>query len=456
MNIREKIYSKKQLNEVLHTTLNPYEPGAVRIHLVPAKSSFFKSRPSIVILNGKDIIPINEAWAILLSIFIKEVNQFEGKAVSAKILDRVIKNTVEKTRNIYRKTGRIEIREDLKEMIQVFTDIATTGDTDIDVGQMTLGEYAPNMRAPHRMDLMISSMSKDNKWNCNQKCLHCYAAGQKLSETPELSTDEWKKVIDICKKECIPQLTFTGGEPTLRDDLVELVDYSKWFVTRLNTNGVLLSKELCKKLYNASLDSVQVTLYSSDSKIHNELVGANNFDKTVKGIKNALEAGLNVSINTPLCSLNKNYLDTLRFAKELGITYVTCSGLIVTGNAKEKKSQKTQLSEKELFNILKKSKKYTDTNLMEMNFTSPGWIKEESLRELDLEPPTCGACLSNMAITPDGNVVPCQSWLDEKSSFGNILNTKWKKIWNNPSCKKQRNFSSKMDYTCPLKGGSNE
>ena len=456
MNIREKIYSKKHLKEVLHTTLNPYEPGAVRIHLVPPKSSFWKSRPSIVILNGKDIIPINEAWAILLSIFINEVNKFEGKAIQDKLLDRILKNTVEKTRKIYKKTGRIEIKEDLKELIKVFTDIASTGTTDIDVGQMSIGEYAPNMQAPHRMDLMISSMSKNNNWNCNQKCIHCYAAGQKLSEKEELSTKEWKKVIDICQKECIPQLTFTGGEPTMRKDLVELIEYSKWFITRLNTNGVLLTENLCKELYEASLDSVQVTLYSNNPEIHNKLVGADNFEKTITGIKNAINAGLNVSINTPLCTLNKNYIDTLKFAKELGVTYVTCSGLIVTGNAKEKQSKDTQLSEKELYTILKDAKKYTDDNLMELGFTSPGWVKEDDLRKLNLDVPTCGACLSNMAIAPNGDVVPCQSWLDEKSNLGNILKTKWKKIWNNPICKKQREFSSKMYYTCPLKGGNNE
>ena len=456
MNIREKIYSKKHLKEVLHTTLNPYEPGAVRIHLVPPKSSFWKSRPSIVILNGKDIIPINEAWAILLSIFINEVNKFEGKAIQDKLLDRILKNTVEKTRKIYKKTGRIEIKEDLKELIKVFTDIASTGTTDIDVGQMSIGEYAPNMQAPHRMDLMISSMSKNNNWNCNQKCIHCYAAGQKLSEKEELSTKEWKKVIDICQKECIPQLTFTGGEPTMRKDLVELIEYSKWFITRLNTNGVLLTEKLCKELYEASLDSVQVTLYSNNPEIHNKLVGADNFEKTITGIKNAINVGLNVSINTPLCTLNKNYIDTLKFAKELGVTYVTCSGLIVTGNAKEKQSTDTQLSEKELYTILKDAKKYTDDNLMELGFTSPGWVKEDDLRKLNLDVPTCGACLSNMAIAPNGDVVPCQSWLDEKSNLGNILKTKWKKIWNNPICKKQREFSSKMYYTCPLKGGNNE
>ena len=319
---------------------------------------------------------------------------------------------------------------------------------------MTLGDFSKFMRAPHRMDLMISSMKKNNNWNCNQKCLHCYAANQDYAETTELSTSQWKDIIDICKKNCIPQLTFTGGEPTVRDDLVELIEYSKWFVTRLNTNGVLLTKKLCKKLYEASLDSVQVTLYSDKPDVHNKLVGADNFDKTIEGIKNALEAGLNVSINTPLCSLNKNYTATLRFAKKLGVTYASSSGLIVTGNAKNKDSISTQLSEDEITKTLTDACKYAEKHEMELSFTSPGWISEEKLKELKLDIPSCGACLSNMAISPDGNVMPCQSWLGKNASLGNLLNTKWSKIWNNPKCKKIRLASSKTSLICPLRGGN--
>ncbi len=85
---------------------------------------------------------------------------------------------------------------------------------------------------------------------------------------------------------------------------------------------------LCRRLYEASLDSVQVTLYSADAAVHNTLVGAPGFDDTVQGVRNAVAAGLMTSVNTPLCSLNRDHAATLRFVHELGVRYVTCSGLI--------------------------------------------------------------------------------------------------------------------------------
>ncbi len=453
MNYKERKFYKENLQEVLHTNLNPYEPGVVRIHLVPAKYNPFKASPSVVILNGKDILPINLAWTILLAIFIKQVNEYKGNEVNEEQLKQVITNTVNEALKVYKKPGRMVLKEDLERILSVFIDIAEGREPQEKIGQLSIGEYAHKMKAPHRMDLIISSMTKEGKWNCNQKCLHCYAAGQSYANKTELTTKEWKQIIDKCRKANIPQLTFTGGEPTKREDLVELIEYSKWFITRLNTNGVLLTEQLCRKLYDASLDSVQITFYSSNEEEHNKLVGANNFEKTVQGIKNAINAGLPISINTPLCELNKNYLETLKYLHNLGIKYVTCSGLIIAGNATKESSKETQLSEEELYNILKEACQYTNDNLMEISFTSPGWIKEEKLKELGLQIPSCGAALSNMAVAPDGEVVLCQSWLGEDGALGNMLNTDWENIWNNPKCRKQRIYSSKTTGKCPLKEG---
>ena len=131
-------------------------------------------------------------------------------------------------------------------MLTSFRALTAGQEPPVHVQPMDLGAYARYMAAPHRMDLMVSSMEKDGAWHCNQKCLHCYAANQPLSAVPELDTDQWLAVIEKCRNAGIPQLTFTGGEPTLRHDLVKLVQAAQWFVTRLNTNGRMLTSMMCK------------------------------------------------------------------------------------------------------------------------------------------------------------------------------------------------------------------
>jgi uncharacterized radical SAM superfamily Fe-S cluster-containing enzyme len=213
----------------------------------------------VVILNGQDIIPVNPSWTVLLNNFIAQVNQLPDQSLSQEDLDRIVEQTVSDTCRVFPRTSRETIRKDLETMLRALMDVAYGRKPETEIGYLSLGEYAPYMTAPHRMDLMVSAMTKDGHWHCNQKCLHCYAAGQPEAEVKELSTAEWKLVIDACKKANIPQLTFTGGEPTLRGDLVELVEYAQWFVTRLNTNGVNLTADLARALYDASLDSAQIT-----------------------------------------------------------------------------------------------------------------------------------------------------------------------------------------------------
>ena len=195
---------------------------------------------------------------------------------------------------------------------------------------------------------------------------------------------------------------------------------------------------------------MQITFYSYDAEKHNKLVGAPKYEDTVNGIKNALSAGLNLSINTPLCTLNKDYVKTLEFLHDLGVSYVTCSGLITTGNALTEESESLQLSTEEIKQILADAADYAYANDMEISFTSPGWIEEEFFEKHALATPNCGACLSNMALTPGGNVVPCQSWLSS-DVLGNFLNDKWEDIWNSDTCKKRRDYSGLMLGRCPLR-----
>ena len=372
--IKQKLYELSNWKQVIHTTWNPDGPGVIRMHMIPPKFTPFKLADTIVIINGSEILPINESGAILLTEYIKNVNEFGEQAMSDEDLEKIIRKTFHGVKKVFPFVKDEVLKEDLYSYVGLFEAIAKGEAVDTGSGSMTVGEYSKFMTAPHRMDLLVSSMARDGRWNCNQKCVHCYAADQKCAEEKELSTDEWKSVIKILRKEKISQVTFTGGEPTMRSDTPELIHEARWFITRLNTNGVNLTEEYCQKLREAELDNLQVTFYSCDEEIHYKLVGAPNYQKTLSGIKNALNAGINMSINTPICRLNKDYKKTLEFLHDIGIIYVTCSGLILTGNAKEEESGKLRIEGEELYQSLREAVEYAYSHDMEISFTSPGLI----------------------------------------------------------------------------------
>lgn len=451
MTFRERRYRRAHLDCVRHITLDPKGPGVVRIHMIPPRDET-PDAPFLLLLNGASLVPLNLSWAIMLANLMDQWQAYEGQELEERQWEALLTAAVEETHRTYPRTKRQQLAADMHLMLTSLIAIAQGREPEAEVALLTLADYAPEMTAPHRMDLMVSAMERDGAWHCNQKCLHCYAAGQPMGETPELSTEQWKTALELLRKANIPQVTFTGGEPTLRSDLVELVRAAEWFVTRLNTNGRALTPELCAGLYDASLDSVQVTLYSAEGNIHNQLVGVNGFNDTVQGIRHAVEAGLIVSVNTPLCSLNTHYADTLRFAHSLGVRYATCSGLIPSGSACGQESRATALTPDELTDILRQAVETARELGMELDFTSPGWLSQETLRELGLNLiPSCGACLSNMAVTPDGKVVPCQSWLSDEP-LGDLLRDDWADIWDSPRCVAIRAESAKMDHLCQLKG----
>lgn len=236
----------------------------------------------------------------------------------------------------------------------------------------------------------------------------------------------------------------------MRGDLAELVAHARWFVTRLNTNGIKMTPALAASLKDAGLDSVQFTFYSADEQIHDSLVGGEHYKETLAGIKNALEAGLDVSVNTPLSRSNADYTATLELLHSIGVRFVTLSGLICTGNAKGK-HEEDELSEGELFDIVKHAKDLCTRNEMEMDFTSPGLISKELLEQAGINVPMCGAALSNMAIAPDGKVIPCQSWLGEWSELGSILTDDFSDIWNSEKCISLRSMSEEQALCCPFR-----
>jgi len=408
----------------------------------------------MLFINGWHTVPLGPSWAVLLRTFLTELTQRAREDVELQDCEiKAILNAVtEKMARIYPSVSRERFTRDLDEIIAIVIAIARGEQMPAAMkSTMTLADYAPQMTAPHRMDLIVAPMTRNGVWACPLHCRNCYAAGQPaMKNVRELSTFEWKDVIDRCRTIGIPQLSFTGGEPLTRPDIVELVDHARWHVTRLNTSGVNLSPGLANELKAASLDAIQITLYSDRADIHDKLVGKEGaWAKTIEAISHAVRAGLCVSVNTPLTRANADYASMLHVLYSMGITFVSCSGLIWAGAAQANMGNGESLTSDELYAVLQKAM-VTATNLgMEVSFTSPGWLNSEHLRKLGLATPICGACLSNMAIAPDGSVVPCQSWLNGQG-LGNILNMPWRHIWNSPACKRIRKQAA-LKPDCPLK-----
>jgi radical SAM protein with 4Fe4S-binding SPASM domain len=285
--------------------------------------------------------------------------------------------------------------------------------------------------APLRMDLALT-------FKCQNNCVHCYAGGP--HETAELNTSQWKEVIDRLSQIGIFILTFTGGEPTLREDLSELLQYAqnKGMVTGLITNGRKLKDiEYVKTLEKVGLDFVQVTLESHQPKVHDLMTAAEgSWKETVAGIKNAVHSQIYVTTNTTLSKYNApEFLKTIDYIKELDVAAFGCNSLIYSGKANAV-SQEFALPIEALKELLPKIRdKAQQLNLKFLWYTPTQYCRLDPL-QLGLGVKSCTAAMINMCVGPNGDVYPCQSYFE---SLGNILVDKWEKIWNHPLAVKIRN-----------------
>ncbi len=149
---------------------------------------------------------------------------------------------------------------------------------------------------------------------CNNECAFCSNPQFEKNYTFE----EAKKSVDNFKKEGITEIMLTGGEPTIVDFLPQLIKYVKeqGISPKIITNGVKLSeKNLVKKLYGAGLTDVNVSIHSRNEKIADRLSDKpGHFRKALTGIRNALDAGMHITLNSTINSLNCRHLtENVRF-----------------------------------------------------------------------------------------------------------------------------------------------
>jgi radical SAM protein with 4Fe4S-binding SPASM domain len=270
------------------------------------------------------------------------------------------------------------------------------------------------------MDLAIT-------YRCNNDCLHCYNARPR--DYPELSTEHWHNILDLLWKIGIPHIVFTGGEPTLRDDLPELIAHAEQNgqITGINTNGRRLSDlNYVDSLVKSGLDHVQITLESHNPEIHDAMVNAHGaWKQTISGLRNVLNTSLYVMTNTTMLTDNSLLLkETLEFLASNGVPTIGLNALIYSGKGL---SVKTGIAESELPSLLNVAREITSSYNQRLIWYTPTQYCNFDPVQLELGVKSCTAAMYNMCIEPNGDVIPCQSYYQ---SLGNILTTSWASIWN--------------------------
>ena len=312
---------------------------------------------------------------------------------------------------------------DLKEKIDAFTiesKICPISYLDVE----RIEPFQTPVSAPYRMDFALT-------YRCDNHCPHCYV--ERPRDFSEMDTGRWKEALDKLWDLGIPHVVFTGGEATLREDLVELVEYAEdlGLITGLLTNGRNLGKEgLMERLGEAGLDHVQVTLESHLEGIHDRMVGCPGaFRETVEGIKAAVISPVYVITNTTITSLNRDsVVQTVDFLQGLGLETIAMNGVIYTGGARE---GDLGVPEEEMADIIMSARDRTYSLGMSFIWYTPTRYCQLDPVALGLGPKQCTAAKYNMCVEPNGDVIPCQSYYE---SVGNLLGDKWEKIWTAPVC----------------------
>ena len=146
---------------------------------------------------------------------------------------------------------------------------------------------------------------------CNLQCIYCHAEGEKAPEA-ELPLDDIREILRVAASLGMRSVKFTGGEPLVREDILEIVRaVPPGLESSMTTNGILLER-YARDLRDAGLLRINVSLDSLDPECYREITGHDRLSDVLAGIEAALEAGLTpIKLNmVVLKGINEDEVDS--------------------------------------------------------------------------------------------------------------------------------------------------
>ncbi len=273
---------------------------------------------------------------------------------------------------------------------------------------------------------------------CQFSCKHCSAADRD-PERPEMSYDEIRRVIDQCLALGVSNITFTGGEPLLNENLTRLIDSvpSELAVTQVFTNAAALNSSKISELKSAGLYGLQISLDSADPTEHDQMRGYKGaFTAVERGVREAREQGVLVGISTYATRdrIDKGFLLYIAsLVHNWGANEITVFDAIETGRLRGKKELLIdKMSRRKLIADMKTiNKRYRGKlRVVTQSWTNSGQSFSRFIG--------CLAAKFQIHITAQGDLTPCDF---TPLSFGNIreasISELWHKLTNHPAYRQQ-------------------
>jgi radical SAM protein with 4Fe4S-binding SPASM domain len=265
--------------------------------------------------------------------------------------------------------------------------------------------------------------------SCPLHCKHCLVDGGKEAVSPMTAT-EIKGLVDEALALGAGRIYFTGGEPFLRKDILELVQYvtSRAQLVIL-TSAVLITTEMAGWLKALSCGNlvVQVSLEGPDAATNDAIRGEGSFERAVAGIRALLGAGITPVVTTTLTRLNYcKAADTTRFLAGLGIKDHHILWLHQCGRMRQS-NEELLISSEEIVRTMQRLREAArDAGIIMDNSESLSVRIKGRGHKNDL----CNSCYGVLAVSTDAHVYPCASVVSTPEfDCGSVKEKSLREIW---------------------------
>jgi AdoMet-dependent heme synthase len=265
--------------------------------------------------------------------------------------------------------------------------------------------------------------------NCNLNCIHCRASATLGPHADELSTDECRKIIDDIAGFAAPVIILTGGEPLLREDIFDIIEYGTGKGLRLviAINGTLLDEEKARALKDKGIQRVSMSLDGKDKGSHDSFRGVEgSFDSVMKAAAILRSVELPFQVNTTVTRLNVEDLGAIYdLVRSIGAVAWHIFLLVPVGRGEGLKGK--ELDTKKYEEVLEWLYSVEEKNELEIKVTcAPHYYR--IVKEKGGTPKSAG-CLAGksfMFISHKGEAQPC-GYLEMAS--GNVRKEGVRKVW---------------------------